>query len=94
MKIRQLILITIGLLMSTANGWADDLTPEIAKQKAASFLLQKASSTGRSNAKASVSATQMQEVAVNADNLYVFNIGKTDGFVIIANDDNCDRILG
>ena len=94
MKIRQLILITIGLLMSTASGWADDLTPEIAKQKAASFLLQKASSTGRSNAKASVSATQMQEVAVNADNLYVFNIGKTDGFVIIANDDNCDRVLG
>lgn len=80
--------------MSTTSGWADDLTPEMAKEKAAAFLSHKTSHSGRRNAKAAVSISQMQEVAVNAQNLYAFNVGNTDGFVIIANDDSYDRVLG
>lgn len=80
--------------MSTSSGWADDLTPEMAKEKAAAFLSHKTSHSGRRNAKAAVSISQMQEVAVNAQNLYAFNVGNTDGFVIIANDDSYDRVLG
>lgn len=80
--------------MSTSSGWADNLTPEMAKEKAAAFLSNKTSHSGRRNAKAAVSISQMQEVAVNAQNLYAFNVGNTDGFVIIANDDSYDRVLG
>ena len=94
MKLRQFLLIAIGVLMSTSSGWADDLTPEMAKEKAAAFLSHKTSHSGRRNAKAAVSISQMQEVAVNAQNLYAFNVGNTDGFVIIANDDSYDRVLG
>ena len=94
MKLRQFLLIAIGVLMSTSSGWADNLTPEMAKEKAAAFLSNKTSHSGRRNAKAAVSISQMQEVAVNAQNLYAFNVGNTDGFVIIANDDSYDRVLG
>ena len=95
MNIRQLLLIVAGVLISTSGALADDLTPEAAKQKAATFLLQKKSATGRRNAKAATPADmQMKQVAIDAKNLYVFNVGNTDGFVIMANDDNYDRVLG
>ena len=95
MNIRQLLLIAAGVLIGTSGALADDLTPEAAKQKAATFLLQKKSASGRRNAKAATPADlQMKQVAVDAKNLYVFNVGNTDGFVIMANDDNYDRVLG
>ena len=95
MNIRQLLLIVAGVLIGTSGALADDLTPEVAKQKAATFLLQKKSASGRRNAKAATAADlQMKQVAVDAKNLYVFNVGNTDGFVIMANDDNYDRVLG
>ncbi len=95
MNIRQLLLIVVGVLIGTSGALADDLTPEAAKQKAATFLLQKKSASGRRNAKAATAADlQMKQVAVDAKNLYVFNVGNTDGFVIMANDDNYDRVLG
>ncbi len=95
MNIRQLLLIVAGVLIGTSGALADDLTPEAAKQKAATFLLQKKSASGRRNAKAATAADlQMKQVAVDAKNLYVFNVGNTDGFVIMANDDNYDRVLG
>lgn len=95
MNIRQLLLIVAGVLIGTSGALANDLTPEVAKQKAATFLLQKKSASGRRNAKAATAADlQMKQVAVDAKNLYVFNVGNTDGFVIMANDDNYDRVLG
>ena len=95
MNIRQLLLIVAGVLIGTSGALADDLTPEVAKQKAATFLLQKKSASGRRNAKAATPADmQMKQVAIDAKNLYVFNVGNTDGFVIMANDDNYDRVLG
>ena len=95
MNIRQLLLIVAGVLIGTSGALADDLTPEVAKQKAATFLLQKKSASGRRNVKAATPADmQMKQVAIDAKNLYVFNVGNTDGFVIMANDDNYDRVLG
>ena len=95
MNIRQLLLIAAGVLIGTSGALADDLTPEVAKQKAATFLLQKKSASGRRNAKAATHADmQIKQVAIDAKNLYVFNIGNTDGFVIMANDDTYDRVLG
>ena len=46
MNIRQLLLIVAGVLIGTSGALADDLTPEVAKQKAATFLLQKKSAEG------------------------------------------------
>ena len=95
MNIRQLLLIVAGVLIGTSGALADDLTPEVAKQKAATFLLQKKSASGRRNVHAATPADmQMKQVAVDAKNLYVFNVGNTDGFVIMANDDSFDRVLG
>ena len=75
MNIRQLLLIAAGVLIGTSGALADDLTPEAAKQKAATFLLQKKSASGRRNAKAATAADlQMKQVAVDAKNLYVFNL--------------------
>lgn len=94
MNIRQLLLIAASVIIGTSGALAGDLTPEMAKQKAATFLLNKRSTTGRRNVKGLTSGIQMTQVAVDAKNLYVFNVGNTDGFVIMANDDSYDRVLG
>ena len=95
MKMKPLLLLVAGMLMSVQGVWADDLTPEAAKQKAAAFLQQKASSvSGVRRAQAAPTAAQLQSVAVDAENLYVFNMGDDNGFVIMANDDSFDGVLG
>ena len=92
---KPLLLLVAGMLMSVQGVWADDLTPEAAKQKAAAFLQQKASSvSGVRRAQAAPTAAQLQSVAVDAENLYVFNMGDDNGFVIMANDDSFDGVLG
>ena len=95
MKIRTLLMMAAGMLIGVQGVWADNLTPEEAKQKAAAFLQQRASTDiGKRKTQAAPTAAQLQSVAVNAENLYVFNMGEDNGFVIMANDDSFDGVLG
>ena len=69
MKMKPLLLLVAGMLLGVQGVWADDLTPEAAKQKAAAFLQQKASSvSGVRRAQAAPTAAQLQSVAVDAEN--------------------------
>ena len=95
MKMKPLLLLVASMLMSVQGVCADNLTPEAAKQKAAAFLQQKASSvSGVRRVQAASTASQLQSVAVNAENLYVFNRGEGNGFVIMAKDDSFEDVLG
>lgn len=94
MKIKNLLLF-VCLLLGVQGVWADNLSLDEAKQKAAAFLQQKvATSTSKRKVKVAPSAAQLQKVAVDAENLYVFNMGGDNGFVIMANDDSYDGVLG
>ena len=95
MKLKHLFLLVACMLGSVQGIWADDLTMEEAKQKASAFLQQRFSTmTNSRRVKAAPTAAQLQRVDVNAENLYVFNMGADNGFVIMANDDSYEEVLG
>ena len=95
MRIRHLLLLVACMLVGVQGIWADNITPEIAKQKASAFLQQRFSAMKSTrNVKKAPAAEQLQNVAVDAENLYVFNLGADNGFVIMANDDSYDNVLG
>ena len=95
MRIRHLLLLVACMLVGVQGIWADNITPEIAKQKASAFLQQRFSAMKSTrNVKKAPAAEQLQTVAVDAENLYVFNLGADNGFVIMANDDSYDNVLG
>ena len=95
MKIKNLFLLVVCMLTSAQSVWADNLTLEDAKQKATAFMQQKFSAAqNKSNVKTAPTAAQLETVAVDAENLYVFNMGADNGFVIMANDDSYEDVLG
>ena len=95
MKIKYLLSLLVCMLFGVQGVLADDLTLEEAKQKAATFLQQKVTTaTSMRKVRTASTASQLQSVAVNAENLYVFNRGEGNGFVIMAKDDSFEDVLG
>ena len=68
---------------------AGDVTPEVAMKQAADFVKQRVANGSRR----APSASQLT-MAKKVSGLYVINIGKSEGFVIVSPDDRTDAILG
>lgn len=73
----------VALIMKAGN-----VTPEEALQKAENFLQNKYSTHRASGAIPTLTMTR------SISGLYVFNVGKNDGFIIVSPDDSTVEILG
>ena len=68
---------------------AGDVTPEVAMKQATDFVKERVANGSRR----APSASQLT-MAKKVSGLYVINIGKSEGFVIVSPDDRTDAILG
>ena len=69
---------------------AGDVTPEVAMKQAADFVKERVANGSR-RAPGAMSQLSMTK---KVSGLYVINIGKSEGFVIVSPDDHTDAILG
>ena len=69
---------------------AGNVTPEEALQQATKFMKERVAKGVRRAPAAASSLTMAKDVC----GLYVFNVGQSDGFVIVSPDDRTDAILG
>ncbi len=69
---------------------AGDVTPEVAMKQAADFVKERVANGSR-RAPGAMSQLSMTK---KVSGLYVINIGKSEGFVIVSPDDRTDAILG
>ncbi|MBO4893131.1 MAG: C10 family peptidase [Prevotella sp.] len=86
-------IIVIGLvlsLMQTIAISAGNVTPDEALQQATKFMSERVTKGARRAPAAASRLTMAKEVC----GLYVFNIGRDDGFVIVSPDDRTEAILG
>lgn len=83
---------TLLLLAAVSTGmavWGNPVDLEKARQLALSHI-----QTNGTVAKRAKAADITKSVKVSTDAYYVFNVGRNDGFVIVAADDNAPAILG
>ena len=85
---KRTLLCILSLLMTIIIK-AGDVTPEVAMKQAADFVKQRVANGSRR----APSASQLT-MAKKVSGLYVINIGKSEGFVIVSPDDRTDAILG
>ena len=85
---KRTLLCILSLLMTIIIK-AGDVTPEVAMKQAADFVKQRVANGSR-RAPGASQLTMTQKVS----GLYVINIGKSEGFVIVSPDDRTDAILG
>ena len=86
-------IIVIGLvlsLMQTIAISAGNVTADEALQQATKFMNERVAKGARRAPAAASRLTMAKEVC----GLYVFNIGRDDGFVIVSPDDRTEAILG
>lgn len=69
---------------------AGDVTPEVAMKQAADFVKERVANGSRR----APSAMSQLSMTKKVSGLYVINIGKSEGFVIVSPDDRTDAILG
>jgi len=82
------VFVLLGLLACVMT-WAAPVSTEEARRKAELFVKQRTANARGGN---TVTPT-LTEVSVGKE-LYAFNIGQRDGFVIVSGDDRTDAILG
>lgn len=85
---KRTLLCILSLLMTIIIK-AGDVTPEVAMKQAADFVKQRVANGSR-RAPGASQLTMTKKVS----GLYVINIGKSEGFVIVSPDDRTDAILG
>ena len=85
---KRTLLCILSLLMTIIIK-AGDVTPEVAMKQAADFVKQRVANGSRR----APSASQLT-MTKKVSGLYVINIGKSEGFVIVSPDDRTDAILG
>lgn len=89
---KKSFLTIVGLLFGMML-MAAPVTKDAARQKAAEFLMQKTGNEAAARGMRPVSLKLQDNMA--CDELYVFNVGQRDGFVIISGDDcTADVVLG
>lgn len=84
---RRLLILTLTLMVALIMK-AGNVTPEEALQKAENFLQNKYSTHRASGTFPTLTMTRP------ISGLYVFNVGKNDGFIIVSPDDSTVEILG
>lgn len=90
------LLFTLCLFVLTLNVWGGKVTPTQAQAKAESWLkesLSNKSSQGRRASNIQIPSVKQSYVAED-EVLYLFNIGDSEGFVIVSGDDRTETILG
>ena len=85
---KRTLLCILSLLMTIIIK-AGDVTPEVAMKQATDFVKERVANGSRR----APSASQLT-MAKKVSGLYVINIGKSEGFVIVSPDDRTDAILG
>ena len=85
---KRTLLCILSILMTLVVK-AGDVTPEVAMKQAADFVKQRVANGSRR----APSASQLT-MAKKVSGLYVINIGKSEGFVIVSPDDRTEAILG
>ena len=86
---KRTLLCILSVLMTLVVK-AGDVTPEVAMKQAADFVKQRVANGSR-RAPGAMSQLSMTK---KVSGLYVINIGKSEGFVIVSPDDRTDAILG
>ena len=81
---KRLFFVLALMACGFASVWADEVTPEQAREIALKFM--KSHSSRR--------AAPAMEQPVKVSGLYVFNVNNNGGFVIVSNDDETTPILG
>ncbi len=82
------------LILTCQLSFAGVVTEEEAQQKATVFLQQRSRSAIVSQRANTAAATVSENKASASANYYVFNIGETEGFVVVSSDDRTPDILG
>ena len=85
---KRTLLCILSVLMTLVVK-AGDVTPEVAMKQATDFVKERVANGSRR----APSASQLT-MAKKVSGLYVINIGKSEGFVIVSPDDRTDAILG
>lgn len=86
------ILLLILALFPFAGVWAEEVTTEQALEQALEFLTSQESTSGRQ--RHVQGATKQLTLVSKISGLYVFNVEKDGGFVIVSNDDRTIPVLG
>ena len=89
---KRLLLLTFAALTFVMLQ-AAPISREKARQRAAAFVGQTAA-LARGAAGRRIAALQETTFAAGAERLYIFNIGKDEGFVVVSGDDRTEPILG
>ena len=100
-KIIRLLSVLMALFVAIGNVWADDISVEKAMQIAQQFVECKTTTNTRAKAQAQAGSAEphlahaVKSESSQKDNVYVINLGKDQGFVIISGDDRADaEVLG
>ena len=89
---KKILLLMLSLVMVTTT-MAEGVTPEEALNQARNFL-KKRENNGMRPHRAPGTAASRLVMAKQVHGLYVFNVAKNEGFVIVSNDDRTEPILG
>lgn len=94
---RRLLLLTLVTLIA-ATLQANPISREEARQRAMLFVQRGWRAVDGENTtlarRRSIAETELQEAEFTGSNLYIFNIGEQDGFVIVSGDDRTEQVLG
>lgn len=89
---KKFLLLMLSLFMVTMAN-AEGVTPKQALEKARNFVQKRENSGNRPKKMPGTAASRLVE-AQQVHGLYVFNVAKDEGFVIVSNDDRTEPILG
>jgi hypothetical protein len=81
---KRLFIVLALMVCGFAGAWADEVTPEQAREIAQTFMKSHGSRR----------AAPEMEQPVKVSGLYIFNINNNGGYVIVSNDDQTTPILG
>lgn len=94
------LLLLFTCILGVAQGWANPVSVEQARQKASRFVNNRVAAHARaavkspSNVEGNVQ-TQLKMVSVGDEqSYYIFNVGQNEGYVVVSGDDATDEILG
>lgn len=88
------MLLTVAMILLGFSARAGSITEEQAMEKAQSFLQTRKLKSGSKRYTSARTQKKLYSTPTGEKAFYVFNVGKNDGFVIVASDDRARSILG
>ena len=89
--------LTILLLFATMTTWAGNITQSEALEKAKAFIISRRAMSAQQKMRLAAKSTQISNstiTAVDQEHFYVFNVGQSNGYVVVSADDRTPAILG